>query len=511
MSRSLRGRLDRLEKAVPESRDGVGLFFAALLRAAVDPDNISPADLAVLRPLLEVRLTVPMPGAPDPEGAANFANATMRGANLSGAVLRGANFHKATLDGTDFEGANLQDAKFVQAFLPGARFRKATLSGCEFTGGATLTKADLSGATAIGSSFNRAEMAGADLSRCVFSPEGRQTAETPSVSFVSANLTGATLAGAQLYRATFDGAKLLGATFDGADMAWARLTGRADMSGATFRKAVLVWAHFQEGFMSRADLTGAVCRGAHFIQVQMPEAVLSKADFTEAEFTDADLSKADVRGAVFREAQLQGSKWSHVRNLAEARDLATTIVPEAKEAKYVDTCEVGWVDSVAGWERLRAFGRLPLFGASYVVLLTIPAYLYFLAWFNAQVAAVREALANLEDRYDNVVINRLAAHGPELNPLPMPSWPLLTLCSTVLLAVASTIYAVFCPPRIKEFSRDMWCDQLRKPLIHYWPYSWRFPALRVACGVCYLVGGAGALVVIARKLITATVFIVNHS
>jgi hypothetical protein len=81
----------------------------------------------------------------------------------------------------------------------------------------------------------------------------------------------------------------------------------------------------------------------------------------------------------------------------------------------------------------------------------------------------------------------------------------------VLLAAGSTLYAFFSPSRIKEFSRDQWCDQLGRSLLHYWPLAWKHRYIRLACATCYAFGGAGALWVLGTKVGQTALFILQHS
>jgi hypothetical protein len=78
------------------------------------------------------------------------------------------------------------------------------------------------------------------------------------------------------------------------------------------------------------------------------------------------------------------------------------------------------------------------------------------------------------------------------HPRRIPSLSFVFLLSTGLLAAGSTLYTLFCPSRVKEFSRDQWCDQLGRSLLHYWPLAWKHRYIRPACAACYALGGAGA-------------------
>jgi hypothetical protein len=141
-------------------------------------------------------------------------------------------------------------------------------------------------------------------------------------------------------------------------------------------------------------------------------------------------------------------------------------------------------------------GRLPLFGASYTALILIPIIFYGLALYNDRVTLVR-AWAEQVMAQPEHLLHRLAS--------------LLLLASTILLAMGSTFYTFFCPSRIKEFSRDQWCDQLGHSLLHYWPLAWRYRYVRLLCAACYALGGAGALWVIGTKVWRVLLFILKYS
>jgi hypothetical protein len=109
-------------------------------------------------------------------------------------------------------------------------------------------------------------------------------------------------------------------------------------------------------------------------------------------------------------------------------------------------------------------GRLPLFGASYTALILIPIVFYGLALYNDKIELIR-AWAEQGGTVPDYLLGRL-------RPRPIPSQSFVVLLSTGLLAVGSTLYTFFCPSRVKEFSRDQWCDQPGRSLLHYWPLAW---------------------------------------
>jgi hypothetical protein len=163
------------------------------------------------------------------------------------------------------------------------------------------------------------------------------------------------------------------------------------------------------------------------------------------------------------------------------------------------------------WERLRVVGRLPLFGISYTALILIPIVFYSLALYNDKVGLVRAWAAQAVISPDHPLHRFALLLLDRLHPHPLPSQSLLLLVSTVLLAAGSTLYTFFSPSRVKEFSRDQWCDQLGRSLLHYWPLAWKHRYIRLACAACYALGGAGALWVLGTKVGHTALFIVKHS
>jgi hypothetical protein len=207
------------------------------------------------------------------------------------------------------------------------------------------------------------------------------------------------------------------------------------------------------------------------------------------------------------------AEFAHVRGVGTARHLETTFPSDAeKSGRYFETCDRGFWERWFDWETLRGFGRLPLFGVSYTALILIPLLLFVLAFWNdkVEVAHGADKVAKTADPKSEAAA--LAKTVKErLQPQPIPSQSMVFLVSVILLAVASTIYTVACPSRVKEFSKDQWCDEFGRTLLHYWPLSWRHRLLRIVCGVCYVAGGVGAVWVIGSKVIRAGIYIAQHS
>jgi hypothetical protein len=241
----------------------------------------------------------------------------------------------------------------------------------------------------------------------------------------------------------------------------------------------------------------------------------------QSSFIIMSFDDVDFCGALLHEVKMIEVNLNTARNLRKTKGLETTL-PYQQGRELVLQFEKynrAWPERFFSWENLRTFGRLPLFGASYLTLITIPIYCYGIAWYNKELNALKKATEKVDVALDGTATAGTAldrkAHdiSQYVNAIHSAELPGLTFClffASILLAIASTIYATMCPTRIKEFSKDVWCDQLNRPLIHYWPISWKNRPLRLVCGVFYLVGGALASIVIVKKVFTAGAFIIEQ-
>jgi uncharacterized protein YjbI with pentapeptide repeats len=419
--------------------------------------------------------------------------ADLRGVDLQEADLSGADLSEADLSGTNLCGANLSPAD-----LNGADLRGAMLTGANLRG-ATLRKADLYEAN-----LSKVDLRNADLQEATF-----QAAD---------------LSGANLCEADLSGTNLYGANLSGADLGRTKLSG-ADLRGAQLGGAQLDGADLCEALLHDAKLCGAMLMAADLSGAQLNGSDLNGADLRGANLSEANLIGADLSRAWFEETNLAGTIMRHVRGAYWARELETTrftshvnrsagtpIPPEhaspemmpsrfstdhTNDALYFETCIRSRPERWLDWECLRIVGRLPLFGASYTALILIPIIFYGLALYNNQVELVRRWAME---------VRRWAEQTPtlpvdsarllewlmdlvlwHLHPHPVPQQSFWLLFSTILLAVGSTLYTFFCPSRVKEFSRDQWCDQLGRSLVHYWPLAWKHRIIRLVCAGCYIV------------------------
>lgn len=264
------------------------------------------------------------------------------------------------------------------------------------------------------------------------------------------------------------------------------------------KEAVDEYYQNSNGHDNRLHLTNADFRGENLKGIDFSNAVLEGVIFDDANLDSVDFYEAVISRASFKNA----------KNLNKAKNLDTTHVYIGNNAGYVryfDYCIRKFPEKWCDWEKLRVFGKMPLFGVSYSALILIPLFFYFLAIYNNNIDIAKQLIiANQPNPATLLIIEKL-------HPLSVPSLSLWLLVSTLFLAIASTIYAVACPPRIKEFSSDQWTDQLGHSLVHYWALSWKFRKTRLICSFFYITGGGGVLWVIGNKVWNATIFILNNT
>lgn len=148
-----------------------------------------------------------------------------------------------------------------------------------------------------------------------------RNADLREANLTSTDLGGADLSYADLRKAIlsdsdFSGAELLDADlgdvatvakragFQGAHMRRTRLI-QAQLIGADFRKATLLYARANEADLSHGDFRNAYLKGSHFKRADLRDANFSGANMVSGgDMVSVDLTSADLRGADFTGADL---------------------------------------------------------------------------------------------------------------------------------------------------------------------------------------------------------------
>ncbi|MCI0349167.1 MAG: hypothetical protein L0Z53_07060 [Acidobacteriales bacterium] len=76
-----------------------------------------------------------------------------------------------------------------------------------------------------------------------------------------------------------------------------------------------------------------------------------------------------------------------------------------------------------------------------------------------------------------------------------------------MLAIATTLFAFFCPEPIKEATETRWARELNQSVLEYRSAKYAHPVMRHACLVLFTVGGGCSLLYLLWRGAIALVFL----
>jgi hypothetical protein len=274
--------------------------------------------------------------------------------------------------------------------------------------------------------------------------------------------------------------------------------GTLDLSGANCAGATLNLE------ASGSDLRGANLRGTNF-----QGAWLEKVNFSDADATGADFRWTNLDKANFYQADLTRAKGFYGWGAAE--NLGT--VWGAETAKF------SWKVDKLRWSFLRAFGSMPLFGVSYFGIFAIWVVAVTVALLNRVIEAVQNSAVGgaekLAQQFEKIPqATRLDAFLEwfiqliqRMSTLDYPPQMGMSLTALMLLAVASTLYRLYCPPEIQENSEVRWTVELSQPRISYRAMDFNRFWRRQIAGICYVIGAPWVLYLLLHRVYEAFVLI----
>ena len=221
----------------------------------------------------------------------------------------------------------------------------------------------------------------------------------------------------------------------------------------------------------------------------MNESDLKDTKLGEAVFTGARLNGCDLRGADLYGAELTNTTWRKCKVDSKTVLRATIWLPDHDALNDgADELALPLYRKFLNWETIRVLGRIPLFSGAYALLAVALFVGTGIVWANDWIIE------------SEIVPTAGAA-------LPFPPRLLTLLIGSAALAVGATVFEFACPPRVKEFSRTGWVEDLRRPGLLYSvealqrPY-WNGIALTLTLAGALLVGG------IFGERLVRTVFLV---
>ncbi len=348
------------------------------------------------------------------------------------------------------------DAEEEMPDLSGTNLSEADLSGANLSG-ANLSGANLSDAYAAKAKFNKANLAGANLNEARFN----------EANLAEVDLTRANLRDAELVRVVLTHANLCEADFC-----------KADLYKANLQSANLMGSQFVLAKLAETDLRNAKLTCANF-----NDADLRSADLGDAKLVGADFTRANLCGANLTSAICDGAKFIGTHGLYGRYQVKADRLQGAEKATYTK-----WWD-VPTWARIRNVGSLPLFGVSYLGIISISVWVASIKLVNHYLQALR-----VNQHTEGVKWIK------SISDMPLPEHMGFTLFALVILAVATTLYKLFCPTEIQESSETRWAYELKQPIIVYRGLACSRKIARWVTAICYIVGGPWVLYLLGRRV-----------
>jgi hypothetical protein len=232
---------------------------------------------------------------------------------------------------------------------------------------------------------------------------------------------------------------------------------------------------------------------------------LSESNFRFAEVRNVLIDECLVTGMVLDNSKVHGLKLKRPIGAETLVGIPRSLSPEDDS---IDEPELDLIDRLMTWDRLRFVRTLKLFAVSYTAIIFTPLILLFIEIWNYSLSLGQAALKEL-DHGDSLykILNRVIHGIPNLS---VPGNTALFFVGSCLLALASTLFVLACPARVREFGPQQWQDEIRGSPLSYMPYTWSRKVLRVLVWLLLIAGGALAGSVVLLKVGQAVAFLLEH-
>ncbi len=312
-------------------------------------------------------------------------------------------------------------------------------------------------------------------------------------SLYNANMEGVKGHNAVLHDVDMRGASIKNAVFDGVVFENVK-SSRINAEYAHFVGATLSHIDFYGGTLARAKLTSACLEQSDLREADLRHAILNGANLSRARLQKAKLDGVHLERTNFVRAQ---GLYGKDRALADVDSIAIHHIQDAVFRHNSDK---------VGWDTLRSIGSLKIFGISYLTVVIIVSYVAVAAQFNAAAAHARDVASGFiqAETSHTEMWSRVLSRLPDL---PVPGHLGRQLVATLCLAIAATIYALFCPAEIKEANEVKWTRELDQPLWEYRAANWSRMKMRYACAVLFALGGAHSLFYLAKRAYHAGLYL----
>lgn len=344
------------------------------------------------------------------------------------------------------------------------------------------------------------------------------------------NLKGAKLRDAKLHEADLQYAILDEVVLCGANLTEANLTGasliRADMMRITLASASLYQANLTDAKIDYANLSKT-----NLFYADLTGVNLQKSDLIGCNLISANMQKANIQNTVIRDCEIGETCVYKIKNADKSLIKGNLIRKHPSWLFYPEKDNVkpylkpsfyySYLPRyIFRWELISVLGKLRLFTLSYLALVAIPIVVYFISRWNHLMGFGVNAASSFKDQPETQILetphwvlnaSKYIVENKSEVILDVPSNMMTLFYSTLLLAIGTTLYSFCCPSRIKQFTKDQWCDELQRDEIEYTPLNWNSPVSRIVCWLSYTFGGALAVLYMVPRLYDAFKYIKDNS
>lgn len=290
----------------------------------------------------------------------------------------------------------------------------------------------------------------------------------------------------------------------------------ADLAGMRLEGADLCKAHLNKARLDRTKLKAALLRGAILRDGKMHETDLTEADLTNADLSRAVLNKVVLKGANLRRVKLElaniagcelsGARLVQTRGLF-GRNRATESGQAIAEYHAQNAVYKGALDIVS-WEHMSFITRLRLFGVSYLTIAAITMYVAVAQRYNMTAKHARDVAAEMVEP-QSTIAGLWARVLSGLSDLPTPEHLGRQLILSLCVAVATSVYVIWCPPEVKEANEVRWTRAMQQPLWEYRAAAWSRFVARYVCLVFLCLGGGHSLYYLFAHAVEAIRFLLK--
>ena len=329
-----------------------------------------------------------------------------------------------------------------------------------------LSNLDLSGRNLSYINMILADLTNTNLSNCDLTHVKFSGAKLEGVNFEGTNLTRAEFNSHNFTRfdirkpENIEGIKFEGIDFNSCDFS------KLEMKNAKFLNCKLWNANFEKSKLHGSDFTGSNLQVANFSNAILKNASFYSCKLGGCNFSKANLSLVDLRDTHCDEAIFHKTEGLYGR--FQANMISDLPVRGAENAKYTYK-----YDKWLSWSHIRLIGSLPLFGISYLAIISIWFWVAGTQWMNARFAEV----SPIGDPWIQT-----------LNPIPLPDRMGITFSALGSLALATTFYKLFCPSEIQEYTETRWVYELGQPRLSFRSLAYSRNILRWLTATFYLGG-----------------------